>query len=170
MPDQAVMREWVRRLRSGDYAQGRNRLRTDDAFCCLGVLCDMAVERGVIAPPAATEGVTPVAVNGQIHPRRETQYEYASAQQWDYSLTVPPGSVQEWAGLSAYDECPEFECSEVCGHALSQDKLISMNDRGRSFAEIADVIEAEWIEPLPTPEYTVPDTPAEITEDAHAHA
>lgn len=33
---------WVAALRSGDYAQGANALRTQDVFCCLGVLCDLS--------------------------------------------------------------------------------------------------------------------------------
>lgn len=38
---------WVNALRSGEYKQGRNRLKTDflddrdSLFCCLGVLCDL---------------------------------------------------------------------------------------------------------------------------------
>lgn len=36
--------DWLARLRSGDYRQGKGRLRTVDqdgpAFCCLGVLCE----------------------------------------------------------------------------------------------------------------------------------
>lgn len=32
---------WIAALRSGDYKQTQNRLRSsDDAFCCLGVACD----------------------------------------------------------------------------------------------------------------------------------
>ena len=38
----AIRDEWVRRLRSGEYKQGRGGLRSQsDEFCCLGVLCDM---------------------------------------------------------------------------------------------------------------------------------
>lgn len=35
---------WVTALRSGNYAQGRKRLRsnTREAFCCLGVLCEIS--------------------------------------------------------------------------------------------------------------------------------
>ena len=31
----------VKALRGGKYAQGQGRLRYDDKFCCLGVLCDI---------------------------------------------------------------------------------------------------------------------------------
>lgn len=32
---------WTAALRSGEYEQGKNRLRTGDEFCCLGVFCDV---------------------------------------------------------------------------------------------------------------------------------
>jgi hypothetical protein len=40
--DQDIKDRWVAALRSGEYAQGHTRLRTDDdipKYCCLGVLC-----------------------------------------------------------------------------------------------------------------------------------
>ncbi len=40
-----IKTEWLKRLRSGDYQQGRSYLRKYDGaaqrFCCLGVLCDI---------------------------------------------------------------------------------------------------------------------------------
>jgi hypothetical protein len=39
--DAEIKTKWVEALRSGKYAQGRNRLRRGDTFCCLGVLCDL---------------------------------------------------------------------------------------------------------------------------------
>ncbi len=37
-----IKREWVEHLRSGDYVQGRLKLRDyHDRFCCLGVLCNI---------------------------------------------------------------------------------------------------------------------------------
>lgn len=34
--------KWVEALRSGRYKQGTRFLRKGDAFCCLGVLCDVS--------------------------------------------------------------------------------------------------------------------------------
>ena len=34
---------WTKALRSGEYEQGKGRLRKRDKFCCLGVLCDLYV-------------------------------------------------------------------------------------------------------------------------------
>jgi len=37
-----IKKKWVDALRSGDYTQGKEVLRSkDDEFCCLGVLCDI---------------------------------------------------------------------------------------------------------------------------------
>ena len=36
-----VKERWIEALRSGDYVQGQERLRTGDCYCCLGVLCDV---------------------------------------------------------------------------------------------------------------------------------
>lgn len=41
-----VIRLWVKALRSGEYRQHRDELRNDNAFCCLGVLCDLAAKDG----------------------------------------------------------------------------------------------------------------------------
>ena len=34
--------KWVAALRSGKYKQGRGKLRHEDNFCCLGVLCEIS--------------------------------------------------------------------------------------------------------------------------------
>ena len=44
-----VKRLWVDALRSGDYKQGRHALNKDGAFCCLGVLCEIAHKLGVVS-------------------------------------------------------------------------------------------------------------------------
>ena len=36
-----IKQKWVSALRSGEYQQTKGFLRTDDGFCCLGVLCDL---------------------------------------------------------------------------------------------------------------------------------
>lgn len=36
---------WIDALRSGKYEQGRNALCKDNKFCCLGVLCEINIEK-----------------------------------------------------------------------------------------------------------------------------
>jgi len=42
-----IAKEWVAALRSGEYKQIRGTLHNNDGYCCLGVLCDLAVKHGV---------------------------------------------------------------------------------------------------------------------------
>lgn len=50
--NQDIKREWVAKLRSGKYEQGKGRLRSKgNQYCCLGVLCEIGVEDGTIEPP-----------------------------------------------------------------------------------------------------------------------
>lgn len=39
---ESVAKEWIAALRSGKYKQGQGQLKTQDKFCCLGVLCDIS--------------------------------------------------------------------------------------------------------------------------------
>lgn len=50
--NKTVMAEWATRLESGEYHQGRQNLRSADGlFCCLGVLCEIAVEQNIVSEP-----------------------------------------------------------------------------------------------------------------------
>ena len=50
--DKEVKADWLEALRSGRYPQGRNLLRSEDGeFCCIGVLCEVLVERGLMDAP-----------------------------------------------------------------------------------------------------------------------
>lgn len=44
-----IKEKWVAALRSGEYKQGRNNLANvkTNRFCCLGVLCEVALKEGV---------------------------------------------------------------------------------------------------------------------------
>lgn len=46
--DQDIKKRWTDALRSGEYSQDRNWLATSDGYCCLGVLCEIAVQDGVV--------------------------------------------------------------------------------------------------------------------------
>lgn len=41
MMDPEIKAKWIKKLRSGQYEQGRGRLVNDDKHCCLGVLCNV---------------------------------------------------------------------------------------------------------------------------------
>lgn len=113
-----VKKRWLKALRSGEYQQGTGALRTrEDAFCCLGVLCELAVEEGV------------VEVRQGIH-----EYQYGRG----LSTAYPPNEVLEWAGLHGWSN----PAVEVPTKDNSYRTLASLNDGGASFKEVAAVISA----------------------------
>ena len=52
MKREEFIEEWIKALESGEYKQGHGRLVTDRGdykeYCCLGVACDVAKEKGII--------------------------------------------------------------------------------------------------------------------------
>lgn len=79
-----VAKKWVAALRSGKYKQGREFLRDrDDRYCCLGVLCEIAVSDGVISP---------AGLDGEC-------YSYAAFE------SFLPIKVSEWAGVNNASMC-----------------------------------------------------------------
>jgi hypothetical protein len=42
-----IVEEWIKALQIGDYNQGKGLLRSDNGFCCLGVLCDVVQKHGI---------------------------------------------------------------------------------------------------------------------------
>ena len=107
-----IKQKWVDALRSGDYQQGRNYLRTDNGFCCLGVLCDLYGKENNV------EWNLAVAEDGD-----RDYYEFQ-----DKTGRIPL-SVVEWAGV---EDCNPY----ICGRSLAE-----RNDTGSTFNEIADLIQ-----------------------------
>lgn len=129
---------WVKALRSGEYKQTRNYLRQGDSFCCLGVLCDLAIKNGV-----------DVTVNEGSHSR----FYY-----YDGSHEGIPDSVVEWSGFSPRPSgianegqmlAPDGEYISFISRGSVIDKqevcLSVLNDNyDLNFDQIADVIEKNW--------------------------
>lgn len=83
---------WTERLRSGEYRQIHRRLSdTSNGRCCLGVLCDLAVEAGVVRREVVlgdrTSRVIYVALDDET----------------DNGEGLLPKAVADWAGLSSRD-------------------------------------------------------------------
>ena len=113
--------EWIKRLRSGEYLQGRSVLKQDEndkcLHCCLGVLCEMYVE-------AHPEANWQLAV-GNSHAR---YYKLCGIEMPE--AAVLPREVIEWSGMDSTTGL--FESSS----------LAQINDKGYTFEMIADIIEA----------------------------
>jgi hypothetical protein len=75
-----IKRKWIAALVSGEYKQGRNRLKNvEGGYCCLGVLCDLYAKEG--------KG-------------RWTQPLYEFATSSESSAGSLPQEVVEWSGIS----------------------------------------------------------------------
>lgn len=112
-----IKKKWVGALRSGEYQQGRGRLNDNNAFCCLGVLCDLHVKE--------TGGKWTRILSSK------NGFEYKG------TLVGLPDEVLKWANLN------DFRGGEV----IYQDDVLffpALNDHLQlSFKQIADLIEAQ---------------------------
>ena len=107
--------KWIAALRSGEYVQGKKVLRNGkDEFCCLGVLCDLFVKEGKLEEPVQT----------------------MSGHTYEGAIVILPESVALTAGLSS---CEGFYESRRRSRNLMYD-----NDSGKTFLEIADIIEENF--------------------------
>jgi hypothetical protein len=82
---------WTAALRSGEYEQGRRRLRTNgDRFCCLGVLCDVvgvdldpwADATGVALAPPILEALIPYEVRNALASKNDAGGAFAEIADW----------------------------------------------------------------------------------------
>ena len=115
MTKKEIRRKWVAALRSGEYEQGRFSLRTsDNKYCCLGVLCEVAVKERKIPRPVAKKEV----------------YEFSG------NTGHLPSNVMHWVGLRT-SSGEYYEGRKLTG-------LTAENDwNGKDFNQIADIIESE---------------------------
>lgn len=116
-----IKAQWIARLRDPEAKQTSEVLeRVDEngnvvGQCCLGVLCQLAAEAGVVTRhPGPTEGTM----------------AYRSELIDDCNSLTLPRVVMSWAGLPASN--PDLPGST---------SLAELNDEGVTFPEIADLIE-----------------------------
>lgn len=124
MNTQDVIRLWAARLRSGKYAQGHGRLRDgNNRYCCLGVLCELAVEHEIIPPG---------------RPNEHGSWVYGP--DGEGSVNVLPAAVADWAGTDGGGSFSGDPIYSLPGYAAHQ--LWQLNDTLRwDFTKIADFIE-----------------------------
>ena len=116
-----IKAQWVAALRSGEYKQGQGRLNGSLGFCCLGVLCDLAVKQGVTEWELIQESHDPCYTCG------------------GYSSTLPE-CVGSWAG---FPDGPGLGLGPRVTRWPREETLADLNDTGSTFPEIADLIEAQ---------------------------
>lgn len=127
---------WLNALRSEEYKQGREQLRSPgDKFCCLGVVCDLYLKD-----------------TGQGEWQQEEDARYRGDYTFhvtdaDRSWSSLPVAVVRWLGLPVPDDYTSAEMIplsdlRVIGKDGRPVPVSNLNDEGRTFAEIADLIEA----------------------------
>jgi hypothetical protein len=118
---------WVKALRSGKYKQGKNALKAEGAYCCLGVLCDLHRKTTKKGRWVKTRG--------------EPKAKYAPARGRGDRNELPE-RVSRWAGLTdgknleANPQIGERSCSEFND---GTDGLCEF--RPKTFKQIAKLIE-----------------------------
>jgi len=140
--DPGIRKKWVEALRSGKYEQNKHGLCAVDpdggdgmAHCCLGVLCELALEGGVLSAACRK-----VDESGRVWFVGRSAYL--------------PGDVVKWSGLPVSDPIVRFDDAIArlgdrdaqrarASGALSHDivTLSELNDAGVSFEGIAAIVE-----------------------------
>jgi hypothetical protein len=118
-----VKAAWVTALRSGEYKQGQGKLRIENHYCCLSVLCDLH---------------RIVTEEGQWMFDGHYYYTPDSAKNGNaYSLT---SAVKLWIGIGINDTL-RVPHKGPTGHELPI-HLSDLNDEyDLSFSQLADIIE-----------------------------
>jgi hypothetical protein len=115
-----IIKKWIEALRSGDYEQGKGQLKFGDKYCCLGVLCEIAVKENII---------------------EKYEHNNKSCYGEEHQLAYLPKKIEVWVGL---DYNPKII---INNNGYNKEvSLVSLNDDyGYSFKEIADVLEKQYL-------------------------
>jgi hypothetical protein len=114
--------KWITALRSGQYQQGQSYLKSNGAYCCLGVLCEIAGHEAAEHSPDGIVGF----LTTHAYPDDEPASEFAGPDGREESTATLSHRMLEELGLTGFN----------------QDDLIEMNDtEAKNFDEIADWIE-----------------------------
>jgi hypothetical protein len=144
-----IKERWIEALESGKYRQTQGHLQVKDGadseyrdgYCCLGVLCELAVEDGVVN----------VKTNRNVYGITEVEYFSGDPDESvDSSTTELPEAVVEWAGLSEINPnvslpitgWPQLASSEDFGpEDTATISLAELNDEYEfNFHDIARVV------------------------------
>jgi len=121
--------EWTAALRSGKYEQGQNALCDGSAFCCLGVLAEVAGFEKVVDPEFQVV---------------EYLFSKDGIGEAEREEAVIPYSLQQTI-LEDLDLRVRVPTAEIDGQTFHADdlhsRLINMNDSGVTFDQIADYID-----------------------------
>ena len=86
-----IKRRWIERLEAGPRKARRELRNKAGGRCCLGHLCDIAINDGVIGPW-----------------RKDSDFGWLC----EGVVSHLPGAVQQWAGLSIEDQIPLIHAND----------------------------------------------------------
>jgi hypothetical protein len=135
-----IKEKWLAALRSGEYEQVKGYLAVEVGdnkknFCCLGVLCDLAIKDGLEISVKEVQGT-----------EDEWVYSYHGA------TVALPNKVREWAGLLEVNPRVDVskhtdrrEINQLIEKSRKPMPNISMlnDDASWDFNQIADIIEEQ---------------------------
>ena len=119
-----ILSAWLEALRgqsevkykqTTEYLRRKRGPRAQDGFCCLGVLCELAVKAKVIDPPLLADS-------------DDEEYSYSE------EVGTLPDEVRMWAGIRE-------DVGRFYGTDNRSETLTNLNDSGASFKKIASIIE-----------------------------
>jgi hypothetical protein len=126
-----VAKIWIKALRSGKYKQGKSFLKQFNSkgqpkHCCLGVLCELYND--------TMKKNHKKTISVKFRDDSHLYYGYVKFANKNGSL---PAVVRKWAGIK--NELGTFSYTErIFKHTKC---LADLNDTGKKFSTIADIIE-----------------------------
>lgn len=122
---QDIKDQWVNALESDEYTQGFGELRTTAfGYCCLGVLCDLAVKAGVAQwAELGPSGWAVIPIGKTLQDTDNS----------GLGTSIVPEFLREWSGLESGNPWIKFG-----------DELLSLghinDNKNKTFPEIAEII------------------------------
>lgn len=114
-----IAEKWVKALRSGKYKQAIGKLKSvTGGYCCLGVLCNIS-KKGKWKKMKNEHCLSYLGASGYL-----------------------PEEVTKWAEMKSLTG--DYFSSPTYKKGLMRKRLSYQNDVGKSFKEIADIIEKNW--------------------------
>lgn len=139
-----VAKKWIEALRSKKYKQGAHVLKKEMKsgvvrHCCLGVLCELynQQKKKEQKTPLISKRATKEQLIGlrNYQPKNVKIYNFGGTKTVE-AITELPYRVMRWAGMSSSDG--RFGLPHQ-----SWATLATINDKGYTFKQIADVIEKD---------------------------
>ena len=155
-----LRKRWVAALRSGEYEQGKERLRSGgDEYCCLGVLCDIVINDSLLNGTDRylwdgrpySEEYTFVDIDHDLW-RDDIEHEDYEINEDEYTFTEHGSLTQSVITLIGLrSDTGVFDNVRINDWGLFGElsestntlSLAILNDKGFTFEQIADIIENE---------------------------